>query len=134
MDDVPLHSRATERAKSHSKRLRSDMSDEERLLWAELKHFRQNGWAFRKQAAIGPYIADFLCRKAMLIVEVDGRLHDHPDQIWRDTARTAYLERYGYRVIRFAAHEIWSQMDSVVQGIEHALQVPPPQGGGGRRA
>ena len=94
------------------------MSDEERLLWSELKHFRHSGFAFRKQAAVGPYVVDFLCRKAMLIIEVDGRYHDPPEQIAKDAKRTAWLEASGYTMMRFAAREVWQDMDSIITGIE----------------
>lgn len=107
------------------------MTDEECLLWAELKGFRKIGFAFRKQAPIGPYVADFLCRKAMLIIEVEGRHHDLPDQIMKDWARDKWMTHNGYRVLRFPARDVWSHINDVMLTIENTLQVPPPQGGGG---
>lgn len=102
------------------------MTDEEGLLWAELKFFRKIGFAFRKQAPVGPYVADFLCRKAMLIVEVDGRYHDEPERMKSDQLRDEWLRDNGYKVLRFAAREVWNDIDSVILGIQHAIQVPPP--------
>ena len=115
------HGKASDSAETSAKRLRHAMSEEERLLWVELKAFRRSGYAFRRQAAVGPFVADFLCRKARLIVEVDGLYHDRPEQMERDARRTAWLEAEGYRVMRYAAREVWSDMDGVVSGIEQAV-------------
>jgi very-short-patch-repair endonuclease len=107
------------RAKAH----RRKMTDEEVLLWTELKSFRQSGFAFRKQAPVGPFIADFLCRKAKLVVEVDGRHHDLPAQIESDRHRDQWMSENGYRVLRIAAREVWQDMDGVIGGIEGALGI-----------
>lgn len=107
------------------------MTDEERMLWVELRGFRKIGFAFRKQAPIGPYVADFLCRKAMLVVEGDGRHHDLPDQIIKDSARDKCMSEQGYTVLRFLARDVWNNMDALVCGIENSILISPPQGGGG---
>ena len=91
------------------------------MLWAELRTFRRHGYAFRRQAPIGRYVADFLCRKARLVIEVDGRHHDDPDQMAQDAARDAWLASEGYTVMRFAAREIWQELDGVVSGVEAKL-------------
>ena len=98
------------------------MIDEERLLWAELKTFRSAGFAFRKQAPIGPYVADFLCRKVKLIVEVDGSHHDRPEQMAHDARRDAWLRSEGYTVVRYDAAAVWRDIDSVVVGIEEIIR------------
>ena len=91
------------------------------MLWAELRGMRQHGFAFRRQAAVGPFIADFLCRKAKLVVEVDGRHHDRPEQMAHDAKRDAYLVAHGYSVIRIPARDIWSDLSWVVRDIEMQL-------------
>ncbi len=58
-----------------ARRLRREMTDAERKLWGALRHHRLAGLQFRRQAPCGPYIADFLCHAAMLVVEVDGATH-----------------------------------------------------------
>ena len=115
------HNRPTARAATSSNRLRRTLSDEESLLWSHLRTFRASGYAFRRQAPIVPYIADFLCRRAMLVVEVDGRHHDDPAQMARDDARTAWLEAKGYRVVRYAAGDIWRDPDGIASGLEARL-------------
>ena len=102
--------------------LRSAMTDEERLLWSELKTFRRAGYAFRKQAVIGPFVADFLCRKVKLIVEVDGAHHDTPEQMAHDARRDAWLRSRGYTVVRYDAADVWRNIDSVVEGIEGLIR------------
>jgi very-short-patch-repair endonuclease len=99
------------------------MTDEEVLLWAELRSFRQSGFAFRKQAPVGPFIADYLCRKGKLVIEVDGRHHDIPGQIEKDSRRDQWMGDNGYRVLRFTAREIWQDMDGVLLEIERALGI-----------
>ena len=55
---------------------------------------------FRRQVAIGPYIADFACFDARLIVELDGRPHERPEQEAHDRKRDAWLNAQGFRVLR----------------------------------
>jgi very-short-patch-repair endonuclease len=79
---------------------------------------------FRRQYPIGPYIADFCCTKERLIVEVDGGHHD--EQLARDEERTAYLEREGYRVLRFWNNEVMSKLEGVFERIVESTS-PSPQ-------
>ncbi len=67
-------------------------------LWRLLRDRRLNGLKFRRQVPIGPYIVDFLCVSARLIVEADGSQHG---QSIRDERRDAYLARQGWAVVRF---------------------------------
>jgi len=60
-----------ERKIALARKLRKEMTEPERLLWARLKS-RENGLVFKRQQAIGPYVLDFFCHKAQLAVEVDG--------------------------------------------------------------
>jgi very-short-patch-repair endonuclease len=80
-------------------------------------------WKFSRQKPIGPYIVDFVCREASLIVEIDGG--QHADRVARDEARTAYLESLGYRVIRFWNNEVLSNTDAVMETILHELTTDP---------
>ena len=60
-------------------RPRVKLTDDEALLWAELKVFRKQGHAFRRQVEVGPFTADFLCRKLKPIIELDGDHHGYDD-------------------------------------------------------
>jgi very-short-patch-repair endonuclease len=82
----------------------------ERKLWAVLRDRRLAGLKFRRQVPIGPYVADFVCQRHRLIVEADGPFHDD------DTARDAWLEAQGYRVLRLK-NEMIDQPDVVIDAI-----------------
>jgi very-short-patch-repair endonuclease len=112
------------------------MTDAERKLWYRLRAHRFNGVSFRRQVPIGPYIADFACLQARLIVEVDGGQHGAQ----RDAARDAWLQRQNFHVLRFWNHDVHSNFDGVLQLIADALarSFPPsltlPRKGGGNNA
>jgi very-short-patch-repair endonuclease len=101
--------------------LRADPTDAERVLWATLRHFKAQGFHFRRQARINPYIADFACKGSKLIVELDGSQHGLAENVAYDEARTAFLNRRGYRVLRFANHEVFENRDGVAEAILRAL-------------
>ena len=127
---------------SNARRLRRDATPAERKLWAALKVLEPLQGHFRRQAPIGPYFADFAHHGLRLVVEVDGEQHGHPSGIEHDGIRTAYLERCGYRVLRFWNNEIRENLDGVMETILAALAAAPPTpdpsppqaGGGGARA
>ena len=94
------------------------MTDAERKLWLYLRQRQLDGFHFRKQCPIGPYIADFACLRAKLIIEVDGS--QHADSV-HDTARDAWLAARGYRVLRFWNNDVLQNMDGVFLTITEAL-------------
>lgn len=86
---------------TRARELRWNMTDAERKLWAALRRRQILGYRFRRQQPIGPYIADFFCPEAKLIIEVDGSQHGEELQALDDKRRTEWLEKNGYRVLRF---------------------------------
>ena len=88
----------------YAKAMRTHATDAERLLWSHLRARRLHGFKFRRQVVIEPYIVDFVCFEAKLIVEADGG--QHSANIHYDEKRSACLNAAGYRVIRFWNHEI----------------------------
>lgn len=76
-----------------------------------------DGSHFRRQAPIGPYIVDFFCPAKRLIIELDGGHHNEDDAAARDRARQSWLEREGYRVIRFWNSEIKGDLTTVLERI-----------------
>ena len=107
-----------------AKRLRNDATPAERHLWRHLRRRQVGGWKFSRQMPVGPFVCDFLCREAALVVEVDGG--QHAESEIRDETRTQYLENEGYRVIRFWNNEVLENIDGVLQVIAEVLQDPPP--------
>jgi very-short-patch-repair endonuclease len=90
----------SERGERLAPRLRSNATPAEKKLWAALRKLDLNGTHFRRQAPFGPYIVDFVCHRARLIVEVDGGIHNHPTVTARDAERESWLRSRGYTVIR----------------------------------
>src|SRR3954466_10012960 len=100
-----------------AKRLRSSTTPHERVLWRALKELPISGTHFRRQAPIGPYVVDFFCPAAHLIIELDGGHHNNDETAKRDRERQLWLEREGYRVIRFWNSEIAGELNAVLERI-----------------
>jgi very-short-patch-repair endonuclease len=98
--------------------LRRRPSAGERWLWEILRDRRLGGLKFRRQAPIGPYVADFICYEHSLIVEVDGPLHDAVS----DAVRDEWLTAKGYRVLRFAEAVTHKDRDSIAADIIAAVE------------
>jgi very-short-patch-repair endonuclease len=123
---------------SRARDLRRNMTDAEQALWRELRR-DSLGWRFRRQFPISPYIADFACIEARLIVEVDGGQHSRLDDHDR---RDTTLRRKGWRVLRFWNNDVLENRTGVLQTIAEVLGPrpssphpdPPPQAGEGASA
>lgn len=88
------------------------MTDAERKLWRRLCNRQMGGAKFRRQVPVGPYVVDFLCIEARLVIEIDGGQHAEDGE-----KRTRYLQQYGYRVIRFWNNEVLGNLDGVLTRI-----------------
>ena len=108
-----------------ARELRREMTDEERLLWSYLRRKQFAGRRFRRQQPVGPYVVDFYCSAAKLIVELDGSHHWEPQQRAYDEARTRWLAAKGYRVLRFSNVDFLRERNSVLDAIWHAITNPP---------
>jgi very-short-patch-repair endonuclease len=95
--------------------LRRDATRAEMHLWRSLRAHRLGGWKWKRQLAFGPFFLDFACVDARLVVEVDGG--QHAEQLDYDARRTAYLERAGWRVMRFWNSEVLTNRDGVCRAI-----------------
>lgn len=113
-----------------ARRLRREMTPQERKLWRALRIALPTAH-WRKQVPMGRYTADFACHSAKLIIEVDGGQHGSKAGQAHDAARTAFLTSEGYRVLRFWNNEVDSNIDGVLTVIANHL---PPCGGGRRGA
>ena len=109
-----------------ARRLRRNLTDAERKLWARLRRRQLDGCKFRHQASIHPYIVDFLCLEKRLIVEVDGG--QHAIAAAADARRTAWLRSQGFRVIRFWNNDVTQNTDGVLEIVRQHLSAyhPPP--------
>ncbi|MCW5723832.1 MAG: endonuclease domain-containing protein [Maricaulaceae bacterium] len=113
-----------------ARRLRKAMTPHEVKLWVHLKTLnRVHGRRFRRQAPIGPYIADFASFDPKLVIEVDGGQHNEAEHRQRDAARDAFFRAEGFRVLRVWNNEVDDNPDGVMDAIHHALTKagsPPP--------
>lgn len=105
-----------------AKKLRREPTPAEVRLWRLLYPLRTNGFHFRKQVAVGPYVADFACHHAGVIVEVDGDTHGGAAAEKHDAKRTAFLKLKGYSVLRFSNAEVMQNPEGVFHVIGDRLQ------------
>ena len=103
---------------SRSRALRSNATDAERALWAMLRARQLAGHKFVRQLPVGPYFADFACREAALLIELDGGQHAGST---RDDSRTALLNAEGYAVLRFWNNEVLTNARGVAEAILEVL-------------
>ncbi|MBA1155563.1 DUF559 domain-containing protein [Vibrio parahaemolyticus] len=107
--------------RERAKQLRSNATEPEQRLWRALKAIPVHGSHFRRQVPIGPYVVDFACLKARLVLELDGGHHSQDDVAAKDAARTQWLEKEGYRVVRFWNVELFENLNGVLDTIYAAL-------------
>ena len=108
-----------------AKTLRLNETIAEKRLWQQLRNRNLDGFKFVRQAPVGPYVADFLCRERHLIVEVDGATHSSDEQIADDKKRSKHLETLGYRIIRLQNIELLQVMDQALTVIRKGLADSP---------
>jgi very-short-patch-repair endonuclease len=107
-----------------AKHMRANPTPAEARLWSLVRARRLADSKFRHQVVIGRYIADFACRiPTMLVIEVDGDSHDYQGQY--DQARTRFLERRGYRVLRFHNDDVLKNLEGVAACLREALTPSP---------
>lgn len=101
-----------------ARHLRRGMTDAETRLWFHLRCNRLEGFHFRRQHPVGPLVADFMCVKAQLIIEIDGSQHLDSSQ---DEIRDRWLSENGYRILRFWNHDVLKRADKVLGMIVESL-------------
>ncbi|VAW18546.1 hypothetical protein MNBD_ALPHA12-2231 [hydrothermal vent metagenome] len=109
------------RLKGFSRSMRQKPTEAEKLLWRLLRNRRFANHKFRRQVALGPFIVDFLCYKAKLVVELDGSQHA---DCTKDVARDAWLQNHGFRVLRLWNNDLMLRQKSSLDAVWHALSNP----------
>jgi very-short-patch-repair endonuclease len=104
-----------------ARKLRRAMTDAEQRLWARLRNRQLDDRKFVAQFPIGPHVADFACRSAKLVIELDGG--QHADVNEADCARTRMIEAYGYTVIRFWNSDVLENTGGVLLAISEHLRM-----------
>lgn len=130
--------------RASAKRMRREPTEVEKRLWWRLRDLNRIGAGFRRQASIGPYVADFAGLSAGLVIELDGGQHAEATAA-RDAVRDAWLRERGFRVLRFWNSDVVENLDGVVEAIFRQCRdslnrphptrpaggPPSPRGGGG---
>ena len=108
-------------ANERARELRKTMTRQEVKLWVRLRELRTLGFHFCRQSPIARYIVDFECRRARVIVEVDGNQHGFNEHRVRDETRDLTLNALGYRVLRFTNQDVDRNMDGVLATVHKAI-------------
>ncbi len=86
--------------------LRKHLTPAEHKVWQLVRNRQLFGLRFRRQYPVGPFVVDFYCAELRFIMEIDGPIHLDPAQTAKDHARTEWLIRRGYRVVRLANEKV----------------------------
>jgi very-short-patch-repair endonuclease len=121
MADPKRNMRGGKEPSARARELRNNATATERALWQILRD-KQFGSRFRRQFVIAPYIVDFACPEARLVIEADGGQHAEPGDHDR---RDAFLEQRGWRILRFWNNDILENRDGVAQRIIEVLDPGP---------
>jgi very-short-patch-repair endonuclease len=117
--------RSSARVQERARNLRGALTPAEHRLWQHLRRGQLSRFGFRRQYPMGPFIVDFYCPGARLVVEVDGDVH--VERVEYDTERTRWLEQQRRcRVLRFTNDEVLHNLDAVLEAIVRVLDRPPP--------
>jgi cobalamin-dependent methionine synthase I/very-short-patch-repair endonuclease len=111
--------------KNYSLIHRRNPTDAEEALWKLIKTKQFGGFKFRRQHIIDKYIADFVCLDRTLVIEIDGLIHQLPENIESDGVRTRTLESLGLKVIRFTNEDVLNKPDYVLEKLIHELNSRP---------
>ena len=106
---------------TRARQLRVDATPPERRVWARLRAGRVQGLKFRRQHPIGPYVADFYCHDARLVVEIDGAAHQGRAE--RDRRRDAYLAEQGVHTLRISGSRVKRDIGRVIASIAHVAKI-----------
>src|SRR5690606_789572 len=100
--------------------LRREPTTSEDVLWQALRNRKLEGRKFRRQHPIGAFVVDFLCAEEMLVVEVDGKIHE--SQREADALRQEIIESLGLRFVRVTAEQVESDLPNVLNVIRSAFR------------
>lgn len=120
-----------------AKILRKNMTEAETVLWYRLRAHRLQGFKFKRQKPLGPFIVDFVCMEYKVVIEVDGG--QHQDHAGYDQARDKWLRQQGFEVLRFWNNEVMGNLEGVLEVIHSVLLSralspgPSPASGRGER-
>jgi very-short-patch-repair endonuclease len=109
------------RLRHFAKGQRSMLTRAETLFWQQVRGGRFNGYKFKRQVPIAPYIVDFLCAGAKVIIELDGEPHESPERQMADFDRDCWLREQGFVVLRFRNDRLLGNCDRVLAEVKQAI-------------
>jgi very-short-patch-repair endonuclease len=108
-----------------ARELRRSPTEAEVFLWRQLRSRAFQGLKFRRQVALGKYIADFVCLEKRLIIEVDGGQHNEQVQRQYDEVRDEWLRSQGFRILRYWNNEVFEEFEAIAEAIWRAAKEAP---------
>ena len=120
--DTKRKNQVNPKLRSFAKEQRSIPTRAEDLFWQQVRAGRFHGYKFKRQVPIAPYIVDFLCTEARVIVELDGAPHDTPGQKAHDERRDAFLRGQGFRILRFSNDLMLGNGNLVLDSVRQAIE------------
>jgi len=109
--------------KEKRRNLRRDQTYCEKILWIYLRDRKTLGYKFRRQYSVDHFVIDFYCPQLKLAIELDGSVHDLPDQKEYDAYRQEYLEKFGITFCRITNDELMSNAKMAFEKIENAIKL-----------
>jgi very-short-patch-repair endonuclease len=120
--EYPMYFGATPDIFKKAKELRRYETEAEKMLWVKLCRNQMMGLQFRRQHPINRFIVDFYCVKIKLVIEVDGNIHEIPENKLYDIGRSQILNDFGITVIRFKNNKIIDDIEYVLKLIEETVK------------
>ena len=102
--------------------LRKQQTFTEKILWIHLRKRQALGYKFRRQYSVDHFVIDFYCPELKLAVELDGDVHEIPEQKNYDKARQKYLEEFGIKFIRITNDEFLGNPNKAFMRIEYLIK------------
>ncbi|GAB2186416.1 endonuclease domain-containing protein [Roseibium sp. LAB1] len=118
---APTHIDASTR--ELARKLRLNQTQGEKSLWRALRELKADDIHVRRQAPIGPYVADLVIFSSKVVIEIDGDIHDQPDQLQHDQRRAAWLGAEGFQILRYSSLEVHENLEGVVLDIRRRLNL-----------
>ena len=109
---------------ANARRLRRSQTLAEARLWTIVRAGRLQGFKFKRQVPVDRYVVDFLCHEGRLVIELDGKVHEH--QALHDAERTEVLEACGFHVTRFPNEDVLTDPGGVAEAILSMLKTARP--------
>ncbi len=102
--------------------LRKNQTFTEKIVWLYLRNRATDGYKFRRQYSVDRFVLDFYCPELKMAIELDGSVHDVPEQKEYDAERQKYIEKFGIRFVRIRNEEIAGNAEMAFARIEEAIR------------